>query len=89
MSATPFSDSPSVRSRRFDLIGSIRRRVLMSIAATAGWLSLVLLYLAFWASGFSLLQDSVLVVVSLIVLSAVLLGTWISFGVRFMSGWDD
>ncbi len=89
MTATPFSSSPSFRSRRFDLFGSIRRRVLTSIAATAGWLSLVLLFLAFWASGFSLVQDIVLIVVSLIVLSAVLLGAWISFGVQFIAGWPD
>jgi len=85
MTATPFQGSASVRSREFDLFGSIRRRVLASIAATVGWLSLTLLYLAFWAQGFSIFQSIVVVVVSLLVLTAFLLGAWISFGMRFLS----
>ncbi len=88
MSANPFSGATSVRSREFDLFGSIRRRILVSIGATAGWLCLVLLYLAFWATGFSLFQSIVVVVVSLLVLAAVLLGAWISFGLRFVGRWD-
>jgi uncharacterized RDD family membrane protein YckC len=89
MTATPYSGKTSVGSQGYNLFGSIRRRVLASIAATAGWLSLVLLFLAFWASRFTLVQNIVLIVVSLIVLSAVLLGAWVSFGLRFMSRWDD
>jgi len=89
MTASPFSGTTSVRSREFDLFGSVRRRVLASIAATVGWLSLVLLYLAFWATGFSLFQSIVVVVVSLLVLAAFLLGAWVSFGMRFMGRWDD
>jgi hypothetical protein len=89
MAATPFSGTTSVRSREFDFFGSIRRRVLVSIAASVGWLCLVLLYLAFWATGFSLFQSIVVVVVSLLVLAAVLLGAWISFGMQFMGRWGD
>jgi hypothetical protein len=54
-----------------------------------GWVSLVLLYGAFWASSFSIFQDIVVAVVSLLVLAAVLLGAWISFGMRLVGdGWD-
>ena len=61
----------------------------MSITATLGWLSLVLLYVAFWAARFSLFQNIVGVLVSLLVLGAVLLGAWISFGLRLVGdGWD-
>ncbi|MGP8159096.1 MAG: hypothetical protein ACLPWO_05785 [Thermoplasmata archaeon] len=88
MNANPFSDPTSVRSREFDLFGSIRRRILVSIGATAGWLCLVLLYLAFRATGFSIFQSIVVVVVSLLVLAAVLLGAWISFGLRFVGRCD-
>ena len=87
MTAHPFSGTSSVRSREFDLFGSIRRRVVASIAATVGWLCLILLFLAFWATGFSLLQSIVVVIVSLLVLAAVLLGAWISFGLRFVGHW--
>lgn len=89
MSATTFPETPRYRYREFDLFGSIRHRVLASIAATAGWLSFVLLYLAFWSSNFSLVQSIVIVVVSLIVLSGILLGAWISFGMQFVGGWRD
>jgi hypothetical protein len=89
MTTSPFSASRPIRPREFDFFGSIRRRVLASIAATAGWLCLILLYWAFWASGFSLFQDIVVVVVSLLVLGSVLLGSWVSFGMRFVGTWDD
>jgi membrane-bound ClpP family serine protease len=88
MSAHPFPGTTSVRSRERDFFGSIRRRVLSSIAATVGWVCLVLLFLGFWATGFSLLQSIVVVVVSLLVLAAVLLGAWISFGLQFVGRWD-
>jgi hypothetical protein len=89
MTANPFSGTNPVRSPEFDLFGGMRRRVLVSIGATVGWVSLVLLYGAFWASSFSLFQDIVVAVVSLLVLGAVLLGAWISFGMRLVGdGWD-
>jgi len=89
MAAHPFSGTNSAHPREFDLFGSVRRRVLFSIAATVGWLCLILLYLAFWTGGFTLFQDIVVVVVSLLVLAACLLGAWVSFGLRFMGRWDD
>jgi len=89
MSANPSSATTSVRSRDFDFFRSIRLRVLTSIAASVGWLSLTLLYLAFWTHGFSLVQSIVIVVVSLLVLAAVLLGSWISFGLGFVGRWTD
>jgi len=89
MSANPFPGTTSVRSREFDFFRSIRVRVLVSIAASVGWISLTLLYLAFWAQGFSWIQSIVIVVVSILVLTAVLLGSWISFGLRFTSRWTD
>jgi hypothetical protein len=87
MNANPFSGTTSVGSRELDFFGSIRHRILASIAATAGWLCLVLLYLAFWSAGFSLFQSIVVVVVSLLVLVTILLGAWISFGLRFVGRW--
>jgi hypothetical protein len=89
MSASPFSAPTSSRSREFNFFGSIRRRVLVSVAATVGWLCLILLYLAFWTGGFSLFQIIVVVIVSLLALGGVLLGAWISFGLRFVGSWDD
>ena len=88
MTASPYSDAPSVRARDFDVLGALRRRVLASIGATTGWLCLVLLYLAFWATRFTLFQSIVVVVVSLLMLAAILLGAWVSFGLGFARRWD-
>jgi len=89
MTAGPFSGTSSIRSHEFDLFGSIRLRILGSLAASVGWICLTLLYVAFWAHGFSLFQSIVLVVVSLLVLAAFLLGAWVSFGLRFVGRWSD
>jgi hypothetical protein len=89
MTANPAPATTPARSREFDLFGSLRRRILASIGVTVGWLCLTLLYVAFWAHGFSLLQSIVVVVVSLLVLGAILLGVWVSFGLRFAGRWPD
>jgi len=69
--------------------GGLRRRILGSMASVVGWVSFVLLYFAFWAGSFTLFQSIVLMVVSVLVLFGLLAGMWISFGLRFASGWDD
>ncbi|MFZ0831024.1 MAG: hypothetical protein WCB18_03615 [Thermoplasmata archaeon] len=89
MTATPFPSASSMHTRDYDLFGRLRRRILVSIAATVGWLSLTLLYVAFWAHDFSLFQSIVVIVVSLLILSGVLMGAWISFGMRWVSHWSD
>lgn len=87
MTAFPSSDTSSTHSRRLGLIGTVRRGILLSIAASVSWISLVLLYVAFWAHGFTLFQSIVVVVVSLLVLGASLVGAWLSFGMRFADEW--
>ncbi|MGC2289309.1 MAG: hypothetical protein WA688_05565 [Thermoplasmata archaeon] len=89
MTANPVTGANSFHYERYDLLGRLRRRLLASIAATVGWLSLILLYLAFGAQHFNLFQDIVVVVVSLLVLAGFLLGAWISFGLRFIDHWSD
>jgi hypothetical protein len=89
MAANPSLGTTSVRSREFDLFRSFRTRALSSIAATGGWFSLTLLYVAFWAHGFAFFQSVVVVVVSLLVLGSFLVGAWLSFGHRFAGQWSD
>jgi hypothetical protein len=89
MTGSPFPEAPTYRSREFDMFGSVRRRAVACIAATAIWLGWVLVYLAFWAGRFTLFQSIVVVVVSLLGLGAFYLGTWISFGLKFVGSWDD
>jgi hypothetical protein len=89
MTANPFSGTTSTRTPEFDLFGSLRRRFLASLAATVGWISLTLLYVAFWAHGFTLFQSVIVIIVSMIVLAAFLVGFWASFGLRFAGRWAD
>ena len=88
MSASSFPSATSSVAPHYDFIGGVRRRILASIASTVGWLSFVLLYLAFWGSRFSLFQDIVVVIVSLVVLAGFLLSLWIAFGLRWGGHWD-
>lgn len=63
--------------------GRLRRAVAVSIAGIVAWISFTLLYVAFWAHGFSLFQSAIVVLVSLLVLFGTLATTWISFGLRW------
>lgn len=89
MTATPFPDVSAMHPRDYDFLGGLRRRILASIAATVGWLSLTLIYVAFWAHNFSLFQSIVVIVVSLLVLFGILMGAWISYGMKFGRHWVD
>jgi hypothetical protein len=75
-------------SRGDEFFGSIRRRIVLSLAAMLGWVSFALLFVAFWAHEFSLFQGIVVIVVSLLVLFGLVAGAWISFGMRFARGWS-
>ncbi|HTP55239.1 MAG TPA: hypothetical protein VML53_01055 [Thermoplasmata archaeon] len=81
--------STPMRSRESDLFTHLRHRVVLSIGASVTWISATLLYLAFWAPHFSLLQSIVVAVVSLVILGGVLLSVWISYGLRFLGRWPD
>ncbi len=68
---------------------ALRRRVLASIVAPVAWLSLTLLYVGFWAHGFSLFQSIIVVIVSILVLFAVMATLWVSFGFREGRRWME
>ncbi len=62
-------------------------RILVSILVPIAWLVFTLLYVGFWASGFSLFQDIIVVLVSLLVLIGVMASTWAAWGVRRFRNW--
>lgn len=59
-----------------------RVAIVASILGPVIWLSLTLLYVGFWASGFTLFQSVVLVLVSLLVLAGVLGTVWYLWAAR-------
>ncbi len=62
---------------------SLRIRVSVSIVTLFGWLSFVLLFLAFWEDTFSGAQTAVVLVVSVLAFVAILGVTWASWGMRY------
>ena len=89
MSANPFPAPETVRHGEFSVLGSLRLRILASLALVTGWVSFTLLYVAFWATGFTLFQSVIVVIVSLVILTACLVGAWVSFGFGYARRWLD
>jgi hypothetical protein len=89
MSADPFPTASSTHARPFDTLGRLRRRLVASIAGIVAWISFTLLYVAFWAPQFTLFQNIVVVIVSLVVLIGGLAVAWITFGLGFAHRWSD
>lgn len=60
----------------------MRWGVLLSIIGPIAWLCFTLLYVAFWAQGFTLFQSVILILVSLLVLGGILGTAWAAWGMR-------
>jgi hypothetical protein len=69
-------------------ITRLRGAVVATIVAAVGWISFTLLYVAFWAHGFSLFQSLVVIFVSLLILFGTLAAVWASFGLRWAHRFD-
>ncbi len=76
------------RTERELLTGSWRWRIIASILGPVAWLSFTLLYVGFWATGFSVFQSVIVILVSVIVLGGVMGAIWTSWGPKFPSHWD-
>jgi len=58
-------------------------RVSLTILLITAWLVFILLYAFFWSGGFSLFQNVVLFIASLIALIGAIAAAWASWGMRF------
>jgi hypothetical protein len=67
----------------------IRWRILASIAGPIAWLCFTLLYVGFWAQGFSVLQSVVVILVSALILAGVMGVLWTAWGMRHRREWFD
>jgi hypothetical protein len=63
------------------------RRLVASVMIPIAWFCGVLLFLAFFSTGFSYVQDAVIVVVSALLALAGLIGLWVSFGLKQARTW--
>jgi hypothetical protein len=63
-----------------------RGRVVASILGPVAWLSFTLVYVGFWAQGFSLFQSIIVILVSILVLGGLMGALWSSYGMRRARG---
>jgi hypothetical protein len=77
--ATGSSTIPS-HLREHDLFP--RARVVASILGPVAWLCFTLLYVGFWAHGFTLFQSVIVILVSTLILAGVMGALWASWGMR-------
>lgn len=65
----------------------LRWRRMASIIGPVVWLSFTLLYVGFWAHGFTLFQSVIVILVSVIVLGGVMGAVWTAWGPRYGHRW--
>jgi len=67
----------------------LRARIVASILGPVAWLSFTLLYVGFWAKGFTLFQSVIVILVSIIILAGLMGALWASLGFRYRNWtWD-
>ncbi len=64
-------------------------RVALTVIIPAVWVSLTLVYVAFFAPQFTAFQDFVLVVVSFLALVGTIVAMWVAYGVSLYHRWAD
>ncbi len=64
-------------------------RVAVSIIVFFGLLIFAIIYVAFFASSFSLFQKIAVILVAILVAIAILGATWSSWGIKYGRGWKD
>jgi len=88
--ANAVTDSSSLRQRSDENYLPSRARVVASILGPVAWLSFTLLYVGFWAKGFSLFQSVIVILVSAIILAGLMGALWASWGMRHRSwSWNE
>ena len=62
-------------------------RVAVSIVVGVGWLIFLILFLAFYADGFSIYQNLAIILASLLVVGAILGPMWAYWGIKTSRAW--
>ncbi len=63
-----------------EMVHRMRWSILLSILGPVAWLSFTLVYVGFWAQGFSVFQSVIVILVSLLLLGGVLGAAWTVWG---------
>jgi len=70
-------------------VGRLRTAIVGTVLGSTAWLSFTLLYLGFWAHGFSWLQNLVVILTSLVLLFGIIVAFWVSYGLGHARRWAD
>jgi len=82
------SSTITAHARESDLPSRVR--IVASILGPVAWLSFTLLYVGFWAQGFTLFQSVIVILVSVIILAGLMGALWASWGMRHRRwSWDE
>jgi hypothetical protein len=87
MSVSEAGKLSAVSSRDAEPLPGLRWRILASIIGPISWLVFTLLYVGFWAAGFSLFQSVIVVLVSILILGGVMGVLWTAWGSRYRGRW--
>ncbi len=66
----------------YEKFEKMRWQIMASIIGPVAWLSFTLLYVGFWAQGFSLFQSVIVILVSALILAGVMGAVWTAWGRR-------
>lgn len=88
MTETSSAAPTELRHKTDEMLPGWRWRILASILGPVAWLSFTLLYVGFWATGFSLFQSIIVILVSGIILGGVMGALWTSWAPRYGRRWD-
>jgi hypothetical protein len=85
-SSTP--GSSRVHSRWEEPFEGLRWRSAATLLGSVAWLSFTLLYVGFWATGFTVFQSVIVILVSILILGGVLGALWTLRGPSDGPHWD-
>lgn len=88
MSTANVSKETTARTGWEDAPRGLRWRLMVSILGPIVWLSATLLYVGFWASGYTLFQSVIVILVSTLLLGGVMGSVWMAWGPRYRHAWD-
>ncbi len=88
MSTASVSKESTPGSGWEDAPKGLRWRMTVSLIVPIAWLCVTLLYVGFWASGFTLFQSIILILVSALVMGGVMGSIWMAWGPKYRHAWD-
>lgn len=88
MAATNVTRETASKTGWEDAPRGLRWRMTISLIVPIVWLCVTLLWVGFWATGFTLFQSIIVILVSALIMGGVLGSVWMAWGPRYRHAWD-